>query len=303
MARIIGGIGTSHVPTIAMAYDKKKEGEPAWAPMFAGYKPAAAWLAEKQPDVCIIFFNDHSTSFFFDLYPTFAVGLGETFEVADEGGGKRPLPAIRGNLDLSIHIAEQLVNDEFDIATFYDRPLDHGVFSPLPLLLPHDPEWPCALAPIMINVIQQPMPTARRCYKLGQAVKRAVESFPQDLKVAVIGTGGLSHQVHGERAGFNNEEWDNQFLDLFVDDHQRLLDMKLADYIRLGGAESAEVIMWLAMRGTLPEHIRCLHRSYYLATSTAFGVAVYEGAETGAGKDGGKTKARSVERAAAAAAP
>lgn len=278
MARIIGGIGTSHVPTIGVAYDKKKQGDPAWAPMFEGYKPAARWLADNKPDVVLAFFNDHASSFFFDVYPTFAVGIGEEFEVADEGAGKRPLPAIKGNLDLSVHIAERLVNEEFDIATFFDRPLDHGVFSPLPLLMPHDPAWPAALVPISVNVLQHPMPSARRCFKLGQAVRRAVESFPADLKVAIIGTGGLSHQVHGERAGFNNEEWDREFLRLFEHDHEKLLGMSHADFIRLGGAESVEIIMWLAMRGALPESIRCVHASYYLATSVAMAVAVYEGA-------------------------
>ncbi len=282
MARIIGGIGTSHVPTIGVAYDKKKQDDPAWAPMFDGYKPVAKWLAEKKPDALVVFFNDHASSFFFDLYPTFAVGVGEEFEVADEGAGKRPLPAIRGNLELSTHIIESLVTDEFDIATFYDRPLDHGVFSPLPLLLPHDPAWPTALVPIFINVIQHPMPTARRCFKLGQAVRRAIESFPQDLDVAIVGTGGLSHQVHGERAGFNSEEWDREFLDLFVRDPERLLSMTHADFVRLGGAESAEIVMWMAMRGALPRDIRASHESYYLATSTAMAVALYEEADAAA---------------------
>ncbi|MEJ0042339.1 MAG: gallate dioxygenase [Rhizomicrobium sp.] len=276
MARIIGGIGTSHVPTIAMAYDRKKQNEPAWAPMFEGYKPVADWLAAKKPDVLVTFFNDHASSFFFDLYPTFAIGIGEQFEVADEGGGKRPLPPIKGNLDLSIHLAEQLVNEEFDIATFFDRPLDHGVFSPLPLLLPHDPAWPAALVPVSVNVVQYPLPTARRCYKLGQAVRRAVESFPQDLKVVIVGTGGLSHQVHGERAGFNDESWDREFMELFVRAPEKLLDMTHADFVRLGGAESVEIIMWLAMRGALPGRLRTLHESYYLATSTAMAVGLYE---------------------------
>ncbi len=276
MARIIAGIGTSHVPTIAMAYDRKKQNDPAWAPMFEGYRPVADWLAANKPDVLVTFFNDHASSFFFDLYPTFAVGIGERFEVADEGGGKRPLPPIRGNLDLSIHLAEQLVAEEFDIATFFDRPLDHGVFSPLPLLLPHEPEWPAALLPVAVNVVQHPLPTARRCYKLGQAVRRAIESFPQDLKVVIVGTGGLSHQVHGERAGFNNEDWDREFLELFVRAPDRLLDMTHADFVRLGGAESVEIIMWLAMRGALPGRLRVLHESYYLATSTAMAVGLYE---------------------------
>ncbi|HEY0300903.1 MAG TPA: gallate dioxygenase [Rhizomicrobium sp.] len=282
MARIIGGIGTSHVPTIAMAYDRKKQQEPAWAPMFEGYRPVAKWLAETKPDVLVTFFNDHASSFFFDLYPTFAVGIGEQFEVADEGGGKRPLPAIRGNLELSIHLAEQLVNEEFDIATFFDRPLDHGVFSQLPLLLPHEPAWPAALLPVSVNVVQYPLPTARRCHKLGQAVRRAIESFPQDLKVVIVGTGGLSHQVHGERAGFNSEAWDREFLELFVRAPERLLDMTHADFVRLGGAESVEIIMWLAMRGALPGPLRILHESYYLATSTAMAVGLYEQVEVAA---------------------
>lgn len=276
MARIIGGIGTSHVPTIGVAYDKGKQEEDAWAPLFRGYKPVADWLAEKRADALVFFYNDHATTFFFDLYPTFAVGVGERFEVADEGAGKRPLPPIRGHLDLSIHVAESLVNDEFDIATFQDRPLDHGCASPLPLLWPHQPDWPGVVLPIAINVLQFPLPTPRRCYRLGQAVRRAIESFPEDLKVVVVGTGGLSHQVHGERTGFNNEDWDKEFLDLLVTDPTQLTQLRHADFIRRGGAESVEQIMWLAMRGALEGDIRELHRNYYLATTTAMTVTLYE---------------------------
>ncbi len=276
MARIIGGIGTSHVPTIGVAYDKGKQDDPAWAPLFRGYKPVADWLAEKKPDALVFFYNDHATTFFFDVYPTFALGIGERFEVADEGAGKRPLPSIPGNVDLSIHIAESLVNDEFDMTIFQDRPLDHGCASPLPLLWPHEPDWPGAVVPIAINVLQFPLPTARRCYRLGQAVKRAIESYPEDLKIVVVGTGGLSHQVHGERSGFNNEEWDKEFLDLLVKDPDQLTALRHADFIRRGGAESAEQIMWLAMRGALEGDIRELHRNYYLATTTAMTVTLYE---------------------------
>ena len=276
MAKIIGGIGTSHVPTIGVAYDKGKQNDPAWEPLFKGYKPVADWLAEKKPDALVFFYNDHATTFFFDLYPTFALGIGEQFEIADEGAGKRPLPPMRGNVDLSIHIAESLVNDEFDITTFQDRPIDHGCASPLPLLWPHAPDWPGVIVPIAINVLQFPIPTAKRCYKLGQALRRAIESFPEDLKVVVVGTGGLSHQVHGERAGFNNEEWDMEFLDLFVKNPEELTKLRHADYIRRGGAESVEQIMWLAMRGALEGEIRELHRNYYLATTTAMTVTLYE---------------------------
>ncbi len=276
MAKIIGGIGTSHVPTIGVAYDKGKQDDPAWAPLFKGYKPVADWLAEKKPDALVFFYNDHATTFFFDLYPTFALGIGAQFEIADEGAGKRPLPPMRGNVDLSIHIAESLVNDEFDITTFQDRPIDHGCASPLPLLWPHAPDWPGVIVPIAINVLQFPIPTAKRCYKLGQALRRAIESYPEDLKVVVVGTGGLSHQVHGERAGFNNEEWDMEFLDLFVKNPEELTKLRHADYIRRGGAESVEQIMWLAMRGALEGEIRELHRNYYLATTTAMTVTLYE---------------------------
>ena len=276
MAKIIGGIGTSHVPTIGVAYDKGKQDDPAWAPLFKGYKPVADWLAEKKPDALVFFYNDHATTFFFDLYPTFALGIGAQFEIADEGAGKRPLPHMRGNVDLSIHIAESLVNDEFDITTFQDRPIDHGCASPLPLLWPHAPDWPGVIVPIAINVLQFPIPTAKRCYKLGQALRRAIESYPEDLKVVVVGTGGLSHQVHGERAGFNNEEWDMEFLDLFVKNPEELTKLRHADYIRRGGAESVEQIMWLAMRGALEGEIRELHRNYYLATTTAMTVTLYE---------------------------
>jgi len=276
MAKIIGGIGTSHVPTIGVAYDKGKQNDPAWEPLFKGYKPVADWLAEKKPDALVFFYNDHATTFFFDLYPTFALGIGEQFEIADEGAGKRPLPPMRGNVDLSIHIAESLVNDEFDITTFQDRPIDHGCASPLPLLWPHAPDWPGVIVPIAINVLQFPIPTAKRCYKLGQALRRAIESYPEDLKVVVVGTGGLSHQVHGERAGFNNEDWDMEFLDLFVKNPEELTKLRHADYIRRGGAESVEQIMWLAMRGALEGEIVELHRNYYLATTTAMTVTLYE---------------------------
>jgi gallate dioxygenase len=280
MAEIIGGIGTSHVPTIGAAYDNKRQNDPAWMPLFEGYKPVAKWLAEKQPDLLVMFYNDHGNSFFFDCYPTFAVGVSEEFEMADEGGGPRPLPAIKGHPEFAAHMVESLVNDEFDITVFQERALDHGCNSPLALLWPHEPAWPGAILPIAINVLQYPLPTAARCYALGQAVRRAVQSFPEALKVVVVGTGGLSHQIHGERAGYNNTEWDHEFLKLIVEAPRQLTAMRHADFIRLGGAESVEVIMWLAMRGALDQDIRCLHQNYYLATTTAMAVTLYEPAST-----------------------
>ena len=238
MASIIGGIGTSHVPTIGVAYDKGKQQDPLWKPLFDGYTPVANWLAEQQPDVLVFFYNDHCTTFFFDLYPTFALGVGERFPIADEGAGLRDLPPIRGDVKLQAHIAECLVNDEFDLTVFQDKPIDHGCAAPLPLLWPHVPDWPGTVVPIAINVLQYPLPTARRCYRLGQALRRAIESYPEDLKVVVVGTGGLSHQIHGERTGFNNTEWDMEFLDRFQHAPETLTDLTHTDYVRLGGAES-----------------------------------------------------------------
>ena len=281
MAYIIGGIGTSHVPTIGLAYDKKRQNDPAWAPLFEGYKPVAKWLEEKQPDVLVFFYNDHGNSFFFDCYPTFAIGVSPEFDMADEGAGRRPLPNIMGHPKLAEHVANRLVNEEFDMAVFQDRPLDHGCNSPLALMWPHEPSWPGAILPIAINVLQHPLPTAARCYKLGQAVRRAIESFPEDLKVVVVGTGGLSHQIHGERTGFNDTDWDEEFLRLFVEQPEVLKGLTHAELIRRGGAESAEVIMWMAMRGALDGPIRCLHQNHYLATTTNMAVAVYE--QVGAG--------------------
>ena len=282
MAKIIGGIGTSHVPTIGLAYDKKRQNDPAWAPLFEGYRPVARWLEEKMPDVLVFFYNDHANSFFFDCYPTFAIGVSPEFDMADEGAGRRPLPNVKGHAKLAEHVANRLVNEEFDMAVFQERPLDHGCNSPLALMWPHEPAWPGAILPIAINVLQHPLPTARRCYKLGQAVRRAIESFPEDLKVVVVGTGGLSHQIHGERTGFNDTDWDETFLNLFVERPDALNGLTHAELIRRGGAESAEVIMWMAMRGALTDKIRCVHKNHYLATTTNMAVAVYEQDEAGA---------------------
>lgn len=276
MATIVGGIGTSHVPTIGLAYDKGRQSEPAWAPLFEGYKPVARWLEAQKPDVLVCFYNDHANSIFFDFYPTFAIGISPEFELADEGAGKRPLPNIPGHSDMAIHLAEELVNNEFDMTVFQDKPLDHGLHSALPLLWPHKDGWPGAVVPIQVNVLQYPLPTALRCFKLGQAVRRAIQSYPGDLRVAIVGTGGLSHQIHGERTGFNNTEWDMEFLELLERDPARLTRLTHAEYVRLGGAEGAEVIMWLAMRGALSEHVRMVHDHYYLATTTGMTVAVFE---------------------------
>jgi gallate dioxygenase len=276
VARIIGGIASSHTPTIGFALDRHKQDDPAWAPIFQGYKPVQDWLAEKKPDVLFMIYNDHVTSFFFDHYSHFTLGIGDSYAPADEGGGPRPLPPVRGHTGLAHHVASALVADEFDLSFFQDRPMDHGFFSPLSMLWPHEPDWPAAVVPLQVGVLQFPIPSALRCYKLGQSLRRAIESYPEDLSVVVVGTGGLSHQVHGERAGFNNTPWDMQFLELVEKDPLRLTQFTIADYATLGGFESAEVIMWLVMRGALSANVKKIHQSYYLPSMTAIGIAIYE---------------------------
>lgn len=276
MARIIGAIACSHTPTIGFAFDKKKQEDPVWKPIFEAFAPVRQWLEDKKPDVLFVIYNDHVSAFFFDHYSAFALGVGEKHAVADEGGGARELPPLSGHPRLAQHIGRSLVADEFDMSFFQDKALDHGVFSPLSMLCPHEPAWPMPVIPLQVGVLQQPVPSARRCYKLGQALRRAIESYPEDLKVAIVATGGLSHQVHGERAGFNNTAWDAQFLDLIENDPVRITEMTQAELATLGGFEGAEVIMWLVMRGALSANIRKTHQSYYLPSMTGIATAIYE---------------------------
>lgn len=276
MARIIGGLAVSHTPTIGFAVDHDKQGEAAWAPIFKSFEPIKTWLAENKPDVLFYIFNDHVTSFFFDHYSAFALGVDDHYDVADEGGGKRDLPSIKGHAALSRHIGNSLVADEFDMSFFRDKPIDHGLFSPMSALLPFKDGWPVEIVPLQVGVLQFPIPSAKRCYKLGQALRRAIESYPQDIKVAIVATGGVSHQVHGERCGFNNPEWDEQFVDLFVNDPERLTEMTLAEYATLGGMEGSEVITWLIMRGALSANVNKLHQDYYLPSMTGIATLLLE---------------------------
>lgn len=293
MATIVGGIAASHTPAIAYAFDTQKPEDPVWAPIFEGFAPVRAWLAEKAPDVLFFVYNDHVTSFFFDHYSNFALGFGETFAVADEGGGPRPLPALKGHPALAQHIAAGLVADEFDLSFFQSRGLDHGVFSPLSMMLPHDGEWPVSVVPLQVGVLQFPIPTARRCFALGRSLRKAIQSFPEDLKVAIVGTGGLSHQVHGERAGFNNTEWDMEFLELLEKNPEKLTELSISDFAKRGGIEGAEVIMWLVMRGALTPKVRKVHQSYALPSMTATATVVYEDLAEG---DDGESPAAHLAR-------
>jgi gallate dioxygenase len=276
MARIVGGIGSSHTPTIGFALDTRKQSDPVWAPVFEGFEPVRQWLADTRPDVLFFIYNDHVTSFFFDHYSHFALGVGDLYPVADEGGGPRRLPPIKGHPGLARHIATGLTADEFDLSYFQSKGLDHGCFSPLSLLWPHEPQWPGAIVPLQVGVLEFPIPSARRCFKLGRSLRKAIESYPEDLAVAIVATGGLSHQVHGERSGFNNTPWDTEFLDLLEKDPARLTELTIADYAERGGFEGSEVIMWLIMRGALSARVRRLHRSYYLPSMTPIATVVFE---------------------------
>ena len=276
MARILGAITASHTPTIGFAFDRQKQDDPVWAPIFEAFRPVQRWLEEKRPDAIFYVFNDHVTSFFFDHYSAFALGIGDIYAVADEGGGPRDLPPLRGHARLARHIGASLMADEFDMSFFQEKPLDHGCFSPLSMMMPPRPDWLAPIVPLQVGVLQFPIPSASRCFKLGQALRRAIESYPEHLDVALIATGGLSHQVHGERAGFNNTEWDMRFLDLFEKDPEALARMTIAEYATLGGVEGAEVIMWLVARGALSGAVRKLHQSYYLPSMTGIATAIYE---------------------------
>jgi protocatechuate 4,5-dioxygenase beta chain len=259
-----------------MAFDKGKQADPDWKPLFQGYEAVAKWLAEKKPDVLFFCFNDHATTFFFDQYPTFALGVSDEYRIADEGLGVRKIPNLKGDAALARHIARSLVEDEFDITVFQDLPIDHGLHSPLTMMWPTQPDWPGKVVPLFVNVLQHPLPKPKRCFELGKSIGKAIRSYPEDLKVAMVGTGGLSHQMIGERAGFNDEKWDREFLELIEKDPERLAKMSIADFARLGGNEGAEVVMWLIMRGALRPDAKKLHSSYYLPMTTAMAVALFE---------------------------
>jgi len=276
MARIIGAIATSHTPTIGFAKDRRLENDPIWKPIFDAYAPIRAWLADKRADVLLTVYNDHVTSFFFDHYSPFALGVDDEYLPADEGGGARNVPPLKGAPQLARSVATSLFAEEFDISFFRGKPIDHGCFSPLSMLADPDGSWPWKVLPLQVGVLQFPLPTARRCYRLGGALGRAIRAFPEDLNVVIVATGGLSHQVHGERCGFNNPEWDHQFLDLLETDPRALTKLTHAEYAERGGFEGAEVIMWLIMRGAMTARIRRLHRTYYLPSMTPIATVIYE---------------------------
>lgn len=272
MAKIIAGIGSSHVPSIGVAYDQGRQEAPDWKPLFDAYKPVKAWLEEIKPDLAIVVYNDHGSDFFFDKYPTFAVGASDRYGIGDEGWGARPLPALAGDTEFSWHLCESLVYDEFDITVCQEMNVEHGFLVPMHLCFSHDPDWPVAVVPIAVNVIQHPLPTAMRCWRLGEAIRRAVDSYDKDLKIVILGTGGMSHQLQGARFGHLNPDWDNDFLDRIESNPMSLTQLTHQEIMEHAGAEAVELIMWLTMRGALSEKVDRVHRSYYAPMTTGMGL-------------------------------
>jgi protocatechuate 4,5-dioxygenase beta chain len=277
MARITAGIATSHVPAIGAALDLGKSTDPYWAPVFAGYDWVKAWQAEQRPDVVLLVYNDHATAFSLEMIPTFAIGCAERFEPADEGFGARPVPVVEGHAELACHIAQSLILDEFDMTIVNRMDVDHGLTVPLSLVYGQVEAWPVKVIPLAINVVQFPPPTGRRCYALGEAIARAVADWPEDLNVQIWGTGGMSHQLQGPRAGLINAEFDRAFLDRLTADPEALQALPHIEYLREAGSEGIELVMWLVMRGALGEDVRELHRFYHVpASNTAVGHIVLQ---------------------------
>lgn len=277
MARITHGIGCSHIPVLGFAFDHGKTQEPIFAPAFAGFEWTRDWMARENPDVILLVYNDHASAFDMRIIPTFAIGCAERFAPADEGYGARPVPEVVGHPDLAWHIAQSLVLDEFDMTIINEMDVDHGLTVPLSMMFGAVEAWPAKVIPLAVNVVTYPPPSGNRCWMLGEAIARAVASFPEDLKVQVWGTGGMSHQLQGPRAGLINREWDTAFLDRLVGDSDRLRRIPHIEYLRETGSEGIEMVMWLIMRGALGRSTRELHRHYHVpASNTALGHIVLE---------------------------
>ena len=279
MAKLIAGVMTSHVPAIGAALDNGKSGEPYWQKVFSGYEESKKWLAEIKPDVVILVYNDHATAFSLEIIPTFALGCADEYIPADEGWGARPVPVVKGDPDLAGHIAQSVILDEFDLTIVNKMEVDHGLTVPLSLMCGQPKEWPFKVIPLCVNVIQYPPPTGNRCYNLGKAIRKAVESYDKDLRVVIFGTGGMSHQLQGPRAGFINSEFDNRFLDKLSTDPVALTKIPHLEYIREAGSEGIEMVMWLIARGALDEDAKEIRRFYHVpASNTAVGHMILENA-------------------------
>lgn len=277
MARVTAGVAMSHVPAIGAAVDLGKTGEPYWKPLFAGFEFSKDWIAKEKPDVIFLVYNDHATAFGLDNIPTFAIGCAEEFEIADEGWGARPVPVVKGASDLAWHVRQSVIQDDFDLTTVNEMKVDHGLTVPLTLMYGQPQEWPCLVIPFAVNVIVYPPPSGRRCYLLGKSIRKAIDSFDEDLNVQVWGTGGMSHQLQGPRAGLINQDFDRKFLDDLVSSPEELSKIPHIDYMREAGSEGIELVMWLIMRGALDDNVNEIHRHYHVpASNTAVGHIILE---------------------------
>jgi protocatechuate 4,5-dioxygenase beta chain len=277
MATITAGVATSHIPAVGAAIDLGKTAEPYWQPVFKGYEFSQRWLAAHTPDVVVLIYNDHASAFSLEMIPTFAIGCAERFAPADEGWGPRPVPAVEGHPELAWHIAQSTILDEFDMTIVNRMDVDHGLTVPLSLLFGQPKAWPVKVIPLAVNVVQYPPPTGNRCWNLGRAIRKAVESFDEDLDVMIFGTGGMSHQLQGPRAGLINREFDTRFLDKLTADPESLVKLPHVEYVREAGSEGIELVMWLIMRGALAADTREVHRFYHVpASNTAVGHIILE---------------------------
>jgi protocatechuate 4,5-dioxygenase, beta chain len=272
MAQIVAGVGCSHVPAIGAAIDQGKTQDPYWKALFDGFERSKQLMEELKPDLVIEVYNDHGSAFSLQYIPTFSLGVAPEFQPADEGWGPRKVPVVKGDPEFAWHLVESLILDEFDMTIINDMELDHGFTVPLSLMFGQVKEWPCPAIPLPVNVVTYPPPTGKRCYALGKAIRRAVESYPKDLRVVVFGTGGMSHQIHGERCGLINSAWDKQFLDRLTADPEGLARVPHLEYVREAGAEGIELVMWLIMRGALNDRVKEAYRLYHVpASNTAVG--------------------------------
>ncbi len=279
MAELVGAIGTSHIPAVGVAIDKGRTQDDYWKPYFDKLPPAREWMAKMNPDVCIVVYNDHATAFSLELIPTFALGMAERFGIADEGFGKRPVPDVMGHPELAWHLAESLILDEFDMTLVNEMEVDHGLTVPLSVAYGQPDAWPCKVIPLAVNVVQYPPPTGNRCFRLGQAIRRAIDSYPGDERIVIFGTGGMSHQLQAQRAGLINEAWDTRFLDLLVNDPEAAALIPHVEYLREAGSEGIELVMWLIMRGAMNPDVTEIYRATHVPTSnTHNGLLVLENA-------------------------
>ena len=281
MAKITASVYTSHIPAIGAALDAGKTHEPYWKKVFDGYVASKEWQKNNKPDVVFLVYNDHANAFSLSLIPTFALGTAASYDIADEGWGPRPVPKVKGHPELAAHIAQSVIQDDFDLTIANEMTVDHGLTVPMSLMFGEVDEWPCLVIPLHVNVVQYPVPSGKRCYELGQAIRRAVESYDEDLNVHIWGTGGMSHQLQGARAGLINKEWDNEFLDRLINDPADLSKLPHIDYVREAGSEGIELVMWLIARGAMDEGKvpTVKHRFYHVpASNTAVGHLILENA-------------------------